>query len=164
MATHKPKRPVGAPTKFRPEFLEMATKFCLLGVTNDQLAEALGVSVATIVVWMQERPRFRAAVKAGRLHADAAVSNMLYHKAIGFKQQETHIAAVPGIGVVKTVFNHKYPPSEVAQFFWLKNRRPDLWRPDSNLQPQGPQPEDSARLLREQLASMDNLTEGKEQK
>lgn len=162
MAAPKKTKTIGRPTKFKPEFCDEAMYACLLGATNESLAEKFEVGVATIVLWIRQIPAFSSAIKRGRQGADEKVAGALFKKAIGFEQEETHIAAVPGVGVVKTKFQRKYAPTEVAQIFWLKNRRPDLWRPDTNLQPLGQAPEDAARVLREQLASIDNLTEGKE--
>ena len=78
-----------------------------MGARDADLARAFDVSESTIDNWKAAHPEFLAALKAGRELADAEVANSLYRRAIGDGDR---------------------PPDVTACIFWLKNRRPDLWR------------------------------------
>ena len=106
------KSKIGRPSDYREEFTRIARSLCLLGAKNTEIAAALGVNPSTLDRWMSEKIELREAVKEGRLHADAVVASSLFRNATGF-----------------TGPDGKYHwPETVAQIFWLKNRRPDLWR------------------------------------
>lgn len=103
------KDPVKAPAKakgssslFQAEYCEQARKLCLLGAIDRDLARILGVSERTINNWKRQHPEFAAALKAGKAAADAEVAEALHNKAL------------------------KGDMSAIS--FWLRNRRPDLWR------------------------------------
>jgi transposase-like protein len=87
---------------FRAEFCEQARKLCLLGAIDRDLARIFEVSERTINRWKRQHPDFAAALKAGKAVADGEVAGALHEKAL--KGDMTAIS------------------------FWLRNRRPDLWR------------------------------------
>ncbi len=97
----------GRPSKYLPAYAKQARALCLLGATNQELANSLEVGLTTLKRWMAEFPAFRAAIKQGREGADSQVADALYRRAIGTR---------------------KIPPDTAAAFIWLKNRRPDKWR------------------------------------
>ena len=97
----------GRPTKYNPDELDHVTQLCMMGATNEELAKFLNVATSTVSLWIQEHEEFSEAIKNGREIADIEVSQSLYKKACG--------------GDV------------VACIFWLKNRRPDQWRDQSNV-------------------------------
>lgn len=120
----------GRPTKYLPAHpLRLAYNMALLGATNVDLARAFDVSETTIEAWCRERVEFSEALKAGRDQADAEVVKSLYRRALGYKHRAVKIFADPKTGAEKIVpYTEHYPPDTTAMIFWLKNRRPDLWR------------------------------------
>lgn len=120
---------VGRPTKFNTRMCPKVRKLALLGATNEQIADFLEISTATLHNWMQEHPLFVSALKQGREKADAAVAKSLYRRALGYKHKAVKIFADPKSGAEKVVeYEEQYAPDTTACIFWLKNRRPDLWR------------------------------------
>jgi hypothetical protein len=118
----------GRPSLYQPEYADLARKFCMLGATNDQLAVLLGVrSPSTIDEWIAKKSEFAEAVKAGRAVADANVADSLYHRALGYEHDSEEIHVIDK-EVVRVPVKKKYPPDATSMIFWLKNRRPDLWR------------------------------------
>jgi len=101
-ADQKSARGRGRPTDYKAEYDDQAKGFCLLGATNDKLAELFEVSVSSIEYWIRNIPSFSRSVKEGREVADTAVAQSLYGKAMS--------------GDV------------TACIFWLKNRKPENWR------------------------------------
>ena len=121
------KRPVGRPTSWRPEYADLAYKFCLLGASDERLAEMFSVAVSTIYEWKQSVPEFSEAVTRGKEVADAEIAHALYHRAKGYSHPEDDIKAVNGSIVITPTVKH-YPPDTGAATLWLKNRQPKVWR------------------------------------
>lgn len=71
-------------------------------MTNQQIADKIGVSCRTLYRWLQEDQRIADALREEKEFVDFKVENALYKTAM-----EGNVA---------------------AQIFWLKNRRPDRWR------------------------------------
>lgn len=72
------------------------------GLTDEQIAHNMGISVKTLYVWKNEYGDICEALKRGKEVIDYEVENALLNKALG--------------------------GDTTAQIFWLKNRRPDKWR------------------------------------
>lgn len=121
------KRPIGRPTAFRDEFPEQARKLCLLGATNEKLADFFGVAVSTVDKWLAEIPEFSGAVREGREDADANVARSLYQRALGYSHPAVKIQQYQG-DVIETPYTEHYPPDTEAAKWWLRNRQPELWR------------------------------------
>jgi hypothetical protein len=98
-----------------------------LGGTDVQLCEALGIDRKSLHVWKQANPELIHTLKSAKEKADAEVEKSLFQRALGYTHPEIHISNYKG-EITKTKVVKHYPPSEVACIFWLKNRRPDLWR------------------------------------
>lgn len=148
---------------WKPEYVEAAKNFCLLGATDAQLAEFFNVSISTFKNWMKRYPELRSATTTGKLGADAKVAKSLYQRAIGYQQQEIDIRVIGG-KVVQTVYTKKYAPDVTAQIFWLKNRQPELWKErrerDMSLDDQLKKLEiDRARFLLDKLIAGETDTE-----
>lgn len=120
-------RRVGRPSTYKPEYVDLARKFCLLGATNADLARMFEVSASTLDNWIAAKGDFAAAVKEGREEADAKVSASLFHRATGYSHQSVKFFQYEG-RVIEQPFTEYYPPDATSMIFWLKNRRPDLWR------------------------------------
>lgn len=121
------KKKTGRPSKFDPAFCDLARKLCLLGATNDDLAEALKVDVATIERWIASNAEFRGAVKGAKEELDAKVVRRLFERATGYSHPDVHISNYQG-AITQTAITKHYPPDTTASIFWLKNRRPADWR------------------------------------
>ena len=122
----------GRPSAFKSEFSEIAHKFCLLGSTNEQLADFFGVTVSTIYEWMGKYPKFSEALRSGREIADATVAKSLYHRALGYSHVDTKAQLVTdkyGNSSWETLEMTKhYPPDTKAAIHWLGIRQGEKWR------------------------------------
>lgn len=120
---------MGAPTKFNTRMCPRVYKLALLGATDTQIADFLGISTATLDAWKNEHPRFLSSLKRGKDAADAMVAKSLYRRALGYKHKAVKIFADPKTGAEKVVeYIEHYAPDTTACIFWLKNRQRAAWR------------------------------------
>ncbi len=119
----------GRPTRFKQEYCEQVEKLCRLGATDAQIADFFGVGKTTINTWKRKHPEFLASLKRGKLIADMKVADALYRRALGYSHEAVRIFMPAGAEKpVYASYTEHYPPDTTACIFWLKNRRPDLWR------------------------------------
>lgn len=128
---------MGRPTKYKPEYAEQALKLCRLGATDKELADFFQVNEDTINEWKKVHPEFSESLKEGKLMADAEVADKLFKRATGYSHEAVKIAASPGGDHVAVPYTEHYPPDTTAAIFWLKNRRPDVWRDKQDVQHSG---------------------------
>jgi hypothetical protein len=98
----KTRRTRGRPSEYDEAYLPEAVEYAKQGMTDVQIAEAMGVEVRTLYRWYAAYPQLRQAVKSAKDIQDDQVELSLLHQA-------------------KT-------GNTTAQIFWLKNRRPAEWR------------------------------------
>jgi hypothetical protein len=85
------------------------------------------VTRRTVDNWIARHPDFAEAVRTGRVAADARVARCLYDRAVGW--QHTVERTVMHCGKARTLTDVvRYPPDVQACIFWLRNRRPEMWR------------------------------------
>ena len=81
----------GRPAKYDPKKNRMVTGMCLLGSTDEQLAEHLEIDISNFYKWQTRYPDFREAIKRGRVEADAKVAVKMYEKSLGYKHKSVKI-------------------------------------------------------------------------
>lgn len=130
------------PTKYRDSFPIIARAMCRIGAKDEDLAKAFEVKVRTIYRWEKKYPEFCQALKEGKAKVDAEVEDSLLKRAMGYEYEETKIIGRKGKNgdtierVEKT--RKQVAPDVLAAIFWLKNRRPDLWRDVQRREVSGP--------------------------
>lgn len=130
------------PSAYRPEYTKQAYHLALLGATDKDIARAFDVDERTVNRWKESQPEFRQSLKAGKEEADARVAKSLFHRANGYSHPAVKIITVPrganmGSDVQQVPYIERYPPDTTAAIFWLKNRRPDLWREKQEVEHSG---------------------------
>lgn len=133
------------PSEYDPRFVAIAAKMCALGGTDRDLAEALEVDERTVQRWRARHEEFAAACTAGKTHADDRVERSLYSRAVGYTFDSEKLFCHEGEVIRAPIIEH-VPPDVTACIFWLKNRRPELWR-DALAGQQAPDRERIAQLL-----------------
>lgn len=121
------KKGAGRPEVYRPSFNSQVEKLCMLGATDQQIADFFGVKVLSIHYWKKKYPGFLASIRKGKDEADSNVAKSLYRRAIGYSHKEDVIFNDKGHPLIVPTTKH-YPPDSTAMIFWLKNRRPKEWR------------------------------------
>ena len=121
--------PAGRPTLYREEYTEQALKLCRLGATDRELADFFDVSEQTINAWKDTQPEFLESLKEGKAKADAEVADKLFRRATGYSHEAVKVFLPSGTTEpIYAPYIERYAPDTTACIFWLKNRRPDLWR------------------------------------
>ena len=117
------------PSEYKAAYAEGARKLALLGATDAEIADFFGVDVRTIYRWKNTHDEFCQALKAGKEQADARVERALFHRAVGYEQEEVKIFMPAGATEpVYAPYTAKIAPDTTAAIFWLKNRQPEQWR------------------------------------
>lgn len=131
-------RKAGRPSLFTDEILPRVEELAAKGLTNNEIADALGIHHKTFYDWRDKYPQFLHSVKKYRGLADIQVENALFKSAIGFNftevKKERRKVGKDDDGrdkyelvVTEKVTKH-IPGVSAAQIFYLKNRMPERYK------------------------------------
>lgn len=126
-----------------PEGLLKIEAWARDGLTDEQIAHNMGISVATLYNWKTKYLEILESLKRGKEVIDIEVENALLKRALGYKYTETTKELITNpatneqeLVVTKTV-EKEVVPDTTAQIFWLKNRKPNDWRDKQNIEVNG---------------------------
>lgn len=93
----------------------------------------MGISTTSLYDYQLKFPEITDALKRGKAPVDNEVESALLKRARGgFEVKEKRVEQwkdADGVTREHTVIiTREVPPDTTAQIFWLKNRRPDMWR------------------------------------
>lgn len=122
-----------AQSKYNPKYHDdWAWSLAIKGATNDEIAEAFGISVRTFIRWVKEYESLATAVEEGKNIADAKVEKSLY----GRTQEHTVTDTEKTLDMdkdgnpkpvrVKTT-TRTIPADTMACMYWLNNRKRGSW-------------------------------------
>lgn len=100
------------------------------GLTDEQIAQNIGINPATLYVWKNNYPEISESLKKGKEVVDYEVENALLKRALGYTVKEEKLTKDGEV----VELEREVPGDVTAQIFWLKNRKPDAWRdkPEDN--------------------------------
>ena len=103
------------------------------GLSDEQIAVKLGISVQTYYSYQKKYFEFFEAIKKGKAPVDTRVENAVLKRAEGYEVEEVRTEIIKdadgNVVSTKIIKNKKHiPASETAQIFWLANRKSDKWR------------------------------------
>lgn len=81
--------------------------FAMEGLSNEQIAHNLGISLSSLYKWQAEHKEFNDALQKGKQVVDFMMENALFRNGMN--------------------------GNVAAQIFWLKNRKPDKWKEHQDL-------------------------------
>jgi IS30 family transposase len=94
------------------------------GLVDEDIAHNMGITRQTLTEWKKRFPSIFDTLKSGKEVSDRKVENALFKRALGYSFEEiTYENGEETKRVVKQV-----APDTTAQIFWLKNRKPNVWR------------------------------------
>lgn len=129
----RPKDEISRYDKYIKGKEEIIKADCRNGADNKGICKRLGIGMTTFKRILKERPEVRDMLREGKAEADMKVESALYKRAVGYDYEEVVTeVAVAKDGSAQTTLVKKTKKhmagDTTAQIFWLKNRRPDLWR------------------------------------
>mgnify|MGYP003550800235 CR=1 FL=1 len=104
------------------------------GLTDEQIANNIGISRSTLFEWRKNNQDISNALKKGKEVVDIEVENALLKRALGYTYKEVTKEQVknPTTGqyemMITKEVTKEIQPDTTAQIFWLKNRRKQQWR------------------------------------
>lgn len=111
------------------------------GLTNEQIAEKLGIGKTTFYKYLEEHVELSELLKRGKEVVDTEVENALLQKALGGKEKLLKPVKLKQViysdagkklkefeEIVMVEEEVLITPDTTAQIFWLKNRKPGVWR------------------------------------
>lgn len=109
------------------------------GLTNEQIAKQIDINPDTLYTWIKKYPEISETLKRGKEVIDRQVENALLKRALGYRYEEVTNENIWNpkkeefeLNVSKVV-TKEVQPDTTAQIFWLKNRKPDVWRDKQEL-------------------------------
>ncbi len=122
------------------------------GLTDKQIAHNIGITEQTLNNWKKRFPSLFEALKRGKEVIDRQVENALLKRALGYEYEEIkQIIEKDEKGKdrkrVEKITKHVIPDT-AAQIFWLKNRKPHVWRDKREIE-----------TNKEELSKLDKLIE-----
>lgn len=125
-----------------PDGLLMIEGWAREGLTEEQIANNMGIAVRTLGTWKEAYPPILRALKRGKAPVDIEVENALLKRALGYEYDEVKtVTDKDGNVKEKTVTRKVVLPDTTAQIFWLKNRKPAQWRDKPLVTIAGPETE-----------------------
>lgn len=113
------------------------------GLTDEQIANNLGIAPSTFYEYKNQHPEFSEALKKGKEVVDFEVENALLKRALGYEYEEKTYELRYNERLnknvetlTKRVVKHVMPDT-TAQIFWLKNRQPRKWRDKQQIEHSG---------------------------
>lgn len=97
------------------------------GLSDEQIAENMGISARTLYRWKDKYCQICQSLKKGKEAADRQVENALFKRAVGYEYEEVREETKNGVIIKRIVTTKHIPGDTTAQIFWLKNRKPDYW-------------------------------------
>lgn len=122
------KNPGSKPVKWNGDRSRQAYELSLLGLTDEQMANVMGVHLRTLEYWYRTKPAFERKVKEGKDLADARVARSLIERACGYSHPDVHIVKSSDDKIIITPITKHYPPDTTACIYWLGNRQRALWQ------------------------------------
>lgn len=94
------------------------------GLTDEQIAENMGIATSTFYEWKKKEKEFSESLKKGKEVIDFEVENALLKRALGYEYEEETYEN----GILTKKVKKQIAPDTTAQIFWLKNRKPNTWK------------------------------------
>lgn len=100
------------------------------GLTDEQIAQKMGITAKTLYEWKKKYGEICESLKKGKEVVDRQVENALLKRALGYEYTEVTKEYIPEAGkmIVTKEVSKQVVPDTTAQIFWLKNRKPEDWR------------------------------------
>ena len=148
-------------SKYNAEYHDdWAWSLAIKGATNDEIADAFGISVRTLIRWIKKYDTLKESIDRGKMTADAKVEKSLYQRAIGYEvTDEENLIEMDKDGNMKPIKIKKtkknIPPDTMACMYWLNNRKREDWNNKSKT--------DASNVVDDWVNSIPDVVEGNDE-
>ncbi len=132
-----------AKSKYDPDtFPTLAEGYARRGLNDIQIAERLGISMATYYLYQHQYSDFSEGLKKGKKPVDMEVENAFLKRAKGYEYEEKHTTMTvdekgqPKIKEIKKI-TKQVAPDTMAAYKWLVNRDRERWRDKQEIEHSG---------------------------
>ena len=122
--------------------LTLLTAWARDGLTDEQIANNIGITPSTLYAWKGKFSEISEALKKGKEIVDIEVENALLKRAKGYSYVEKRTEMKNGRITKIVTVTKEVPPDVGAAAMWLKNRQPKAWRDRPEI-PAGETPENN---------------------
>ena len=134
-------RKPGSPAHWKIDYTRQIFWLSLLGITELEMANVIGISIDLFNLWKRRHPDFLNALKAGKTEAEAVATHSLFRSGVGYEHEACKFFPNrvkeydPKTGklikeytkIIEHTYIKKYPPNVTALKTYLAAKRPDLW-------------------------------------
>ncbi len=110
---------------YNEDLLREARELALLGLTEEQMAKAWGITLSRFNDFKKDA-KFMEALTDGKLRADGHVAASLYKRAVGYDYYEERAGFFKGEAITVRVKRH-VPPDPWSAVRWLSTRQRAVW-------------------------------------
>ena len=116
--------------------LLLLRKWARNGLTDEEIAENMGISIRTFYTWKEKFPQLMQSLKKTKDIYDSEVEEALERSALGYYVWEEKWVRDSETGEMVLYKKEKkwIKPDTTAQIFWLKNRDKLHWRDKQEIQ------------------------------
>lgn len=107
--------------------LDLVKGWARQGLTDEQIANNMGIGKTTLYDYKNKYPKFANALKKGKEVVDFEVENALLKRALGYNVEEYKKELVNGELQITEIKQKHIKPDTTAMIYWLKNRMPKYW-------------------------------------
>ena len=135
-----PKKPRGRPSKYTPQFAEIAKRLAIKGLIDKEIYDVLGITEPAGIEWKKKYPDFDKALKQGKKDYDSEhIESKLKKLANGYKFKSEKIVVVSdgqmlGSHVERVPIEERVEPNLGAIKEWLHNRNPNRWKDTQHIE------------------------------
>lgn len=132
--TYRQTKEASKNSRYKKEFVKSGQMLASFGCIDEEIAEFFGCSIRTLHRWKKSHPDFGQALERGKDVADNRVEESLYKLAVGYKRKRVKVFfRASDDDPVFAEYIEDVAPDVAACIFWLKNRKPHLWRERKDL-------------------------------
>ena len=121
--------------------LAILTAWARAGLTDAEIAKQIGISRSTLSEWKKKNDNIRQALSTGKEYADRLVENSLFRMTQGYEAKKRKAFKLKRVEFdekgrraaederIEYAEETEYVEPDIkAIIFWLKNRRPEIWK------------------------------------
>lgn len=126
---HKTNRnmfPKGKHPRYHKDFVAVFKELALLGMTEQEMADTLGINRTTIHRWKKKHEELSNTINGAKAIADARTAADLHSRTTWGIKRRQQVVMVKGIPEIVTL-EEELPPDIRAASIWLANRQRAKW-------------------------------------